>query len=483
MSLFKKICILCLLGLYADGAAAQNIDVSTSAADKLLNSFSDTSAKIAIHQLNISGNRHTKEFIILREIQFTTGDSIKVKDLNTELQKARQQVYNTNLFNEVKVDVASTSGNGVDINFQVKERWYIFPIPKFQLIDRNINEWLQKYHGDLDRVVYGVKFSHYNLTGRRDLLRLIVLNGFTRNISLSYTLPLSNKQLTNGFSFGAGFVENREYIYKTGFDNKPLLFNNGDFGRKNIYVSAGFNMRKNILTTQIFNVAFNHLQVTDSLLKPNYNPYYFSGQSPVRNFTDVSYTWQYVNANNVIYPLKGTTAQLKLLKRGFGFSGGLNMMYAEASVNRYWNLHDNWYAAINLSGKTTLPFDQPYINQRAMGYGESYLRGLELYVVDGVAFGLLRSTLKRKIFTVNIPLPFHVKKYPFIPFTFFAKTYADLGYTYNKKQFETNLNNKLLYTGGFGLDVLTLYDINLRIEYSFNQLGKNGLFLQAQSGL
>lgn len=469
--------------LNAAGVTAQNIDVSTSAADKLINSFTDTAAKIAVHQVNITGNRHTKEFIILREIQFAPGDSVRISTLNTELQKARQQVYNTNLFNEVKVDVSATADNTIDINFQVKERWYIFPIPKFQLIDRNINEWLQKYHGDLDRVVYGLKFSHYNLTGRRDLLRLIVLNGFTRNVSVSYSLPLSNKQLTNGFSFGAGFAENREYIYKIGFDNKPLLFNNGDFSRKNIYVSAGFNMRKDILNTHVFNITFNHLQVTDSLLKPVYNPYYFSGSGTARNFTDISYTWQYVNANNVIYPLKGTTAQLRLLKRGFGFSDGLNMMFAEASYNKYWDLKNNWYAAVNLSGKTTLPFDQPYINQRAMGYGESYLRGLELYVVDGVAFGLLRSTLKRKLFTVDIPLLFHIKKYPSIPFTFFAKTYGDLGYTYNKKQFETNLNNRLLYTGGFGIDVLTLYDINLRIEYSFNQLGKNGLFLQAQSGL
>ena len=44
------------------------------------------------------------------------------------------------------------------------------------------------------------------------------------------------------------------------------------------------------------------------------------------------------------------------------------------------------------------------------------------------------------------------------------------------------LNNRLLYSGGFGIDILTLYDINLRIEYSFNQLGEKGLFLHNQSG-
>jgi hypothetical protein len=118
-----------------------------------------------------------------------------------------------------------------------------------------------------------------------------------------------------------------------------------------------------------------------------------------------------------------------------------------------------------------------------MGYGEQYLRGNELLVIDGVAFGLLRSTLKKKLFTLNFPLPFRVNKYHKIPFTFFAKTYADLGYTYNKPAYQTQLNNKLLYSGGFGIDILTIYDLHLRVEYSFNQIGGRGLFVQAQSSL
>ena len=52
----------------------------------------------------------------------------------------------------------------------------------------------------------------------------------------------------------------------------------------------------------------------------------------------------------------------------------------------------------------------------------------------------------------------------------------DAGYAYNKKKYYTYLNNRFLYSGGFGIDVLTLYDINLRFEYSFNQLGKSILF-------
>ncbi len=124
------------------------------------------------------------------------------------------------------------------------------------------------------------------------------------------------------------------------------------------------------------------------------------------------------------------------------------MFSVEGSYNKYWALNNDWYASSELSAKTTLPFNQPYINQRSLGYSDVNLRGLELYVVDGVAFGLIRNTLKKKLFTINIKTPFRSDKYHVIPFTVFAKTYGDLGVVYNKKAFKTSLNNKLLYTGG-----------------------------------
>ena len=158
------------------------------------------------------------------------------------------------------------------------------------------------------------------------------------------------------------------------------------------------------------------------------------------------------------------------------------MLSVEAGYNKYFNLGKNWYSSIQLNGKIKLPFDQAYINQRGLGYGENYLRGLEYYVIDGVVTGLVKTTLKKKIISFNVPFPFFPKLLNKIPFTFFAKTYTDVGYALTKDKYATNLSNRLLYSGGFGIDILTLYDINLRFEYSFNQLGKNGLFLHNQSG-
>jgi hypothetical protein len=69
-----------------------------------------------------------------------------------------------------------------------------------------------------------------------------------------------------------------------------------------------------------------------------------------------------------------------------------------------------------------------------------------------------------------------------LPFHIYAKTYADFGYCYAKDENISILNNKFLYSGGFGIDILTLYDIQFKFEYSFNQLGQNGLFIHNEGG-
>ena len=72
---------------------------------------------------------------------------------------------------------------------------------------------------------------------------------------------------------------------------------------------------------------------------------------------------------------------------------------------------------------------------------------------------------------------------PFLPVKLYLKSYADVGYAYDRPENHTRLSNKLLYTGGVGLDVLTLYDIQASFEYSLNQLNEKGLFLRVRGFL
>jgi hypothetical protein len=134
------------------------------------------------------------------------------------------------------------------------------------------------------------------------------------------------------------------------------------------------------------------------------------------------------------------------------------------------------------AGILKLPFDQPYYNQQLFGYGDAYLRGLEYYVIDGVAGVIGRATLRREIFSMMLKSPPDSKKEVAIPFRFFIKAGGDLGYVYSRTPGNGLLGNKLLYTECLGIDMLIpSYDVVFRFEYSFNQLGENGFFFHVRT--
>ncbi len=484
----KIICAAIILVLPQTGFAQKSKTPNFSFVDTALLQ-ANTSNKVCIKDLPVSGTKKTKVYIVYREIQFKKGDSILLSDLYKELEQARIQVYNTTLFNEVTFIVTALDAFNVTVHVHVLERWYLFPVPQFKWVDRNFNEWYKTYKASLSRVNYGIKFVHYNLSGRRDQLRIYFINGYTRNVSFSYTAPYSNKALTEGFTVGGGYLQKRELSIKTNSNDSLLFYPSdsatkakADFVYKSWYATAGYTIRRGFFTRHIFSAAYTYIKIADSVINKRYNSNYFKDSVTSKGIFDITYRLQYTNVDNGSYPLKGKNAFISLQKRGLGFTGGINMFMIEAAWNRYYDLGKKWYGIAQFIGSIKLPFDQAYINQRGLGYGENYLRGLEYYVIDGVATALIKSTIKKKLIAFDIPFRLFPKVFTKIPVSIFAKTYADVGYAYTKKKYDTYLNNRLLYSGGFGIDILTLYDINLRFEYSFNQLGKNSLFLHNQSG-
>ena len=443
----------------------------------------DTSTKLHLRKVFITGNKKTKDYIILREMQIKAGDSIPISNLNAELEKVHQHIYNTTLFVEVIVEPVIISAFDFDININVKERWYIFPLPELQFVDGTINEWLVKYKGDLNRLNYGVKFTHYNLTGRKDQLRIHLLNGYTRTAYFNYSAPYSNAALTNGFSIGGGVFQNREIAYRTSYDNNLLYYKRKDFVRNSWNIQLGYSIRKAINKSETFSIAYTHLNIDDSIISPRYNKDYLNKPITKVGYVDINYSFKYTDVDNVLYPLKGFSASFGFLKRGLGFSGGINLLSIDGEYNKYWALGKKWYASTQLQANIKLPFDQPYINQQAFGYDNTYIRGFEYKIVDGIAYAISKFNLKKELFNFSVNTIFKKSKtFNKIPFKIYAKTFADLGYSYNREAFTSQLGNKILGSTGIGLDVVTFYDLQIRIEYSLNQLGQKRLFLHNEKG-
>src|SRR5688572_2920196 len=124
-----------------------------------------------IRHIVLVGNKKTRPEIILREIPFRAGEEYPMQHLVSKFEDARKQLMNTSLFHEVSVTVQNTDMYTVDVVVEVKERWYIFPVPYFKPVDRNLNQWIFEQNTSLSRVNYGIKLMYYNATGRNDKFR------------------------------------------------------------------------------------------------------------------------------------------------------------------------------------------------------------------------------------------------------------------------------------------------------------------------
>ena len=437
----------------------------------------DSSCLFLISGITVIGNKRTKTYIILREMELKRDSIVEGKLLFTKINQSRKLIYNTGLFNLVEIYPELSNDTSLHLTVTVSERWYIFPMPQFQLADRNFNVWMQEHNGNLNRVIYGGKFTHYNVSGRRDQLRAMLLFGYARNISISYSAPYSNKNLTEGFGFAASYIQNREIPFKTNQDNKLSFVKSNHFLKKEYKVAASYMRRTGHYRKHTFGAGFIFSDVRDSIVSSKYNPNYYNSNKSYQNYPEFSYLFQYIDVDNVRYPLNGFSGSWGITKRGLEWKGGINSLIFDGSVSRYLHFGKGWYGDFRLTGRLITPFEIAYVNQKALGYFEYYLRGLEYYVIDGPLSGLSRITAKKHVFSFSIRNPFKWETLPDAPFAIYAKIFGDGGYVHQPKHLRTSLNNKLLYTWGAGIDIVSIYDTHLRIEYSFNQLKEKGLFL------
>jgi outer membrane protein assembly factor BamA len=433
-----------------------------------------------INKIFISGNKKTKDFIITRELPFHQGDTVYLPDLVAGFQRSKELLINTRLFNDVIVSIKNFYGYLADIQIDVKERWYFFPVPYFRPIDRNLSAWADKNYS-LSRVNYGIKLLHNNFTGRNDRLRMWLITGYTRQLQLNYDQPAADKSLKHGFGFGLLYAALKEINISTDnnlqtFVNTDNLGNTGKYLFKQSAVTLNYFYRPALTTRHLVKLGFTYIQ-TDSAVA-RINPKYLGNAAVKIFYPEFSYTLEYQKVDYIAYVLKGFMGDLNFTRRGVG--GAMNLSQFTGKFTSGWPLGHQWYAGLQGYGVVKLPFDQPYYNERLFGYGDIYLRGLEKYVVDGVAGTMARTTLRRQLYSFSVNggrLPTLQR----IPFSFYAKVFGDMGYAYNKTFRQNSLVNQMLYSAGAGIDVVSAYDFIFRCEYSFNQLGQSGFFFHIRN--
>src|SRR5436190_8725064 len=442
--------------------------------DNLDTKENNQTAPFVIRNIFITGNKKTKASIILREIPFKPGDRFQLQELVSKFEDAHKQLMNTALFHEVTVALKSFEGYNVDILVDVKERWYIFPLPYFKMVDRNLNQWLVQHKASLDRVNYGVKLIYNNVTGYNDKLNIWLMSGYTQQVSMNYDRLYIDRKMKWGARVGVALGKNREVNYNTINNKEVFLKDTNNFIRSFFKTYLELTYRRAIKTRHRFGIGYTEERVEDTIVA--LNPKYFTlGRSHIR-FPEIYYTMNYHNVDYIPYPLKGFETQVSLSKKGLNHI--VNVWQLDLSTGNYWQLFPKTYLSINTVSTLKLPFKQPFFNSRLMGYGEMFMQGYEYYVIDGVAGTCVKTTLSKKFFDFGVPLRVTKKQtIDRIPFRIFGRIYSNAGYVYNPTPGFNNLNNKMLFSGGVGLDIVTIYDVSIKLDWSFNQLGQNGIYL------
>lgn len=438
-------------------------------------------SNVLIERIEIKGAKKTKHSLILNELSFKSGDSIPLADLMPSLKRNEKYLLNTFLFNEVKIKINQWAGNKVCIEIVLKESWYIFPIPQFELADRNFNVWWVRHNRNINRVNLGLWFIWRNLTGYNDLLKTIIQFGYTRKFEFEYNLPAMGRKRKFGFGLNVLYSDNKEKDYN--LESNKLAFYS-DFSSKEAQFSR-FRTRLRLYyrpaLTQLHRFSLSYLQLGISDTLSTLNRIYFSDGAKSQQSFSLEYRFLQNKVDINAYPLSGYLIDALVHKKGLGIFNNINTLYTKFKIGYYFNWFKNFFIQSEILGKLQIirgPL--PYYDNKSLGFKEEYIRGFQYYVINGQDYLILKSDINYKIFDFKIPLFKKIKMSYLekIPVKIHTRIHFDLGYVWDNYT-STNLNNRLLSSAGIGLDlILYAYNIILQFEYTFNNIGENGLFFK-----
>lgn len=434
--------------------------------------------------IRIEGNKKTKPYIILREITWKAGDIITA-DTNTLFERNANQIFNTNLFVEVKIRSVAQHSLPDELPTRIviislHERWYTFPFPIIELADRSFNEWWYNRNADLSRINYGIRMVQYNCRGRQETLKTTVQWGFTHKLEASYTLPYINKKLNSGLSLGVSYITNNNIAYATQENKLQFFKNDTKIARYRFLTRLSYTQRIGLFANHQGELGWAYAQVADTIVK--LNPAYFGAGRRSQRYGYVLYRYTYDRRDRRVFALKGYAFALEAEKWGLLQHDDVQSGTVRLIASGYKPLGGKWYAAARAEAEVLFKPELPYYNYKMMGYEMRSIRGYEKYVVEGQTAFMLKTSLRKQLFSSvwywnrNKKIPAQFRK---IPLELYLQSHHDLGYVGQGQVVASNerLTNSCLAGGGLGLVLVTFYNMVFRAEYSINRRGEHGTFL------
>ena len=461
MTVTKSLIVFFLCFFWCSQAFAQEPALPDQQVDSLVKQM------VLLVDIDIEGNKKTREYIIRREMSLHEGMLINREELDELVALDRKRISNTRLFLSVTPKIIPLDEKHIRIIFEVQERWYVVPVPIFKLADRNFNDWWTNQGRDLSRVNYGLKFSHYNFMGRAERLALTAQFGYTRSFRAAYYLPYIDQTRKNGLGLSFLYFDNNNLALRTVNHKRVFLNDDQQELRKTYAAGATFTRRSSFYTTHYASLQFFSNTVADTVI--TLNPEYLPAESnnSLRYFT-LSYGISRDLRDNVSYPLKGFKFSGWASQKGLGIFNQVNIFDVEGSFEYYRPLSKKLFWANSINTRLSVPDKQPYYLLTGLGYGSNFIRGMELYVLEGQHHLLYKTDVKWQLlkhqFNLEKLIPWD--QFSKLPLALYPKIYFDLGYVAMPDPQPTNnfLVNKPIWGTGVGLDIVSFYDMVIQLK-------------------
>jgi len=439
---------------------------------------------VQVLRIEIQGIAKTKEVTVLRELDFTAGDTLTQTTLTERFERNRDNLLNTALFTDVEINISewNTEAQQITVLISVKEAWYLYIVPILELADRNFNVWVQEHNAAFNRVNLGVRIIHINLSGSRDRLKFKAQFGYTKKFEAKYQVPYFNREKTLGGHIKATWSANKEVVYLNQ-GNKEVFYRdeNNDVLRR-FQIQAGLQFRPNLYFTQDVELSFYNNWINGQIALDN-NPDFFLQSKSIQNYFSLRYRAILDKRDLQLLPTQGPRVGVEILKEGMGL-GDINTLSIAPLGEYNFALSGRLSAGVLAKCRYGIIRSQPpFHNYLGLGYGGDLIRGYELYVLNGLDYIYAKTGIKMRVAEARInwkrKLP---KAFRDMDIQLFVSANFDAGYVNDPFYAEGNpYVNKTIYGGGPAMSLMLYHTFVFHFEYNFNDAGENGLFLRTMT--
>ena len=435
-----------------------------------------------VRKIIFEGNEKTKPAVMLRAMTFGVGDTLQRAGLAALMQANRDNIFNLELFNKVGIQVEAVS-DGLNVIVKVKERWYVIPVPKLGLEERNAYDALRQ--GNLKRLVYGIGVDWRNMSGHNERFRIQGQLGFSQRLYIDYIYPAIFPKAKIDLNICVSYINEPEIIFGTDSGKVQWGFTETEALRRTHGAEIGLTKNWGPRSQFRLRMDYTNFRFSDSIYQ--FNPGFITNDNSHEWYPSLRLAYTNDQRDYRAYPLKGYKYQVFFRQAGLSGLGTTRFSRFGATWAQHIPIGKRWNIAWGTHHVVTLGKRVPWSAKSFIGIqtnefkGLGYdLRGYEPYAIDGDYVHMTKVEGKFALFplqtiTLNqIPM----ESFNTFPLGVYLTAFVDGGRV-DDNSFNNNdhyLKGRWLSGYGLGLNIIGFYDNLLRVEYSRNHLGQGGFY-------